>query len=116
LTDLEIARDLRAAADYLRTHRWIQGRASDDDGGACMGGAICEVVGWDCNLRPYVVALGFAKNQDAFLEWGDMGVWNDASSRTVDEVLGRLESTALGLEVRALAADKPAEELVAVGV
>jgi hypothetical protein len=33
--------------------------------------------------------------------------WNDAPSRTLDEVLDRFEATALALEVRALAAENP---------
>jgi hypothetical protein len=40
-------------------------------------------------------ALGFERFPLAFQ-------WNDAPGRTVEEVLDRLESAALGLEVRAL--------------
>jgi hypothetical protein len=119
MTDLEIARDLRNAAAYLRTHGWVQGSYGADGGSRCAAGALYSVTRDEIHnfLTPQVRALGFASTwHEHRMGVPALGDWNDTSGRTLDEVLDRLESTALGLEVRALAADKPAEELVAVGV
>lgn len=111
-TDLEIARDLRAAAEYLRTHGKCQGAFWDESDRYCTLGALVRVKGadlskvvqedWADTWAPYVEALGF-------LGTGDVYVWSDTSS--LDVVLDRLEATALALEVRALAAS--AESLAA---
>jgi hypothetical protein len=113
VTDLEVARDLRAAAEYLRTHGWIQGHPFARPGAdtpACMGGAIIQIGGRE-TCRQYADALGFGREEprSCVAFWGSMPVWNDTPGRTLDEVLDRLESAALALEVRALAAAQPAE-------
>ena len=110
-SDLRIAADLRKAADYLRTHGWIQGRAygitgPDGYGPACIGGAILETCGDQCSVE-YARALGLGLNEypedpDPSCFWGFMPAWNDTTGRTLEEVLDRLESTALGLEIKAL--------------
>jgi hypothetical protein len=126
LTDLEIARDLRRAADKLRRYGWSQDPVSYGTpyGPRCLVGAIVSVVGEGylsiysqeetppCDNWAMVLALapGMTIPEARLIDW------NDVPGRTLDEVLDRLESTALGLEVRALASDQPAEELVAVGV
>jgi hypothetical protein len=116
LTDLEIAGNFRKAADYLRANGHFKHGYSDPSGSAkCLSGVlayVCEsenVLYADYLGYGAYAALGFDRS-------GDLFDWNDADERTLGEVLDLLESTALGLEVRALAADKPAEELVAVGV
>lgn len=109
--DVEVARILRDAAVYLRAHGWTQGGYGNDGGERCISGALQSVCG--LSLHEYESgpdtilhsALGFS---DAFS--ADLFNWNDALGRTVEEVLDRLESTALALEVRALAAaEKPVE-------
>ena len=110
-SDLRIAADLRKAADYLRTHGWIQGRAygfitGDGDAPACIGGAILETCSDQCSVE-YAKSLGLGlpgvihPDNPSFF-WGLMPAWNDAPGRTLEEVLDRLESTALGLEIKAL--------------
>lgn len=112
MKDLQIAGNLRAAANYLRTNGWNQGGFGRPGESRCMAGAILSVTGTICSTvdRGHFRALGFIGKH-----WeteGEVGEWNDQPWRTFDEVLDRLESTALALEVRALAAEaasKPPE-------
>lgn len=96
MTDLEIARDLRAAAEYLRTHGWRQGDWEGPDGSVCLAGALLKTGSWQ---RAHVDALGLGYAVSTV----GVGQWNDTPGRTIDEVLDRLESAALNLEIRALA-------------
>jgi hypothetical protein len=82
-----------------------------------MAGAILEATGWGDPIDDYLLALGFrvappvelmAVANTLELE-GTGPCWNDQRERTLDQVLDRLESTALALEVRALAADSAAK-------
>lgn len=117
-SDLQTARDLRAAADYLRTHGWNQGSWGQHDGPRCIAGALLSASG-DRALTPYLAAMGFNATADDVLRGTkpDFGPWNDDPNRTLAEVLDRLESAALNLEIRALAAsDKPAEPQPAQGL
>lgn len=117
-SDLQTAKDLRAAADYLRVHGKLSGKGmtgfGEDGGPRCVIGAIGSVVP-ECEpvfmfdgtgnfsraARRYALVLGFSTE-------GDVYAWSDAS--TLEEVVDRLESVALNLEIRALAtADKPVE-------
>lgn len=115
MNDLKMAADLRAAAGYLRQAGWLQGHAGGHEGPACMVGAILEVTGWTDDPRDYLLALGFRAassleimtTQSALDLKGTGPCWNDQPGRTFEEVLDRLESTALALEVRALAAEAP---------
>lgn len=106
MNDLQMARDFRASADYLRAHGWQQGAFGKPEGPRCMAGSILSVTGKSCVAldRIYVATLGF--NVDGWEGPGQMGTWNDEPERTLEEVLDRLESTALALEVRALAAER----------
>jgi hypothetical protein len=117
-SDLDTARELRAAAGYLREHGWIQYQGGQDGGPRCLGGALLTAIGsgaWDCAaLNDDAAAMGFdapcsdcigTSPSDALVHWNDM------EDRTLDEVLDRLESTALALEVRHLAANQPAEKI-----
>ena len=91
--DLKIAADLRKAADYLRTHGWVQFDLGRDGGPRCLLGAfdsICAGREWPAMCALFPLAGGSIVN------------WNNAPGRTLAEVLDRLESTALGLEIRAL--------------
>jgi len=97
MNDLETAGKLRAAAAVLRHRGWCQGDWQGPNGSVCLAQSLVLVDGWK---RVPVDALGLA--------WS-VGEWNDQPGRTVDEVLDRLESTALALEVRAFAAETPAE-------
>lgn len=109
-SDLRIASDLRKAANYLREHGWTQGRAGiPGDGPACLAGGILWAAEYlpsqpDC-LRDYVTALGFVAPPTGYhgpdLFPGSAPDWNDQPGRTLEEVLDRLESTALGLEIKA---------------
>jgi hypothetical protein len=102
VNDLQIAKDLRSAADYLRTHGWRKGSATEGSA-PCLGVALQRASGIYDEVG--FAALGFTSGMD--LIW-----WNDAPERTFGEVLGRLESTALALEVRALATESVKEESV----
>jgi hypothetical protein len=123
-SDLEMAGDLRNAAAYLRGYGWRQGNFGGDGGPRCMAGAILSAKKIFCNKYDfnYSLALRFAPN--GFDGPGEIGTWNDAQGRTLDEVLDRLESTATLLEIRALAANQaaeplaetPSKDLVAIGV
>ena len=102
-SDLQIAADLRAAADYLRTHGHAKGIFLDRTGSACLLGAFGQAAGFTRLYQiaqpsdnwPPIQAMGFTSLADA------VG-WNDASDRTATEVIDRPESAALGLEIRAL--------------
>jgi len=109
MNDLRMAGTLRAAADYLRTCGWRQRSIGIDGGARCMAGALLSVTGEILPFRrPESVSaslsclLGFGRHAE------DMADWNDEYDRTFEEVLDRLESTALGLEVRALAEESKA--------
>jgi hypothetical protein len=97
MNDLETARDLRATATYLREHGWLQFALGVDGGPRCVFGGFESVTGDDyrrqCAMADALIGLPLVVN------------WNNAPGRTLDEVLDRLESTALALEVRALAAE-----------
>jgi hypothetical protein len=111
MNDLQTARVLRAASIYLQTRGWIQYELGSNGGPRCMGGAICSATGLD------EIAVKGSYDSDTILhicavlgfENFGVGRWNDQPGRTIEEVLDRLESTALALEVRALAAETPAE-------
>jgi hypothetical protein len=119
MSDLQIAKDLRAAADYLRTFGWTRrGTIGDPGEPRCAGGALYSAIGIDffadrgCAIRPHLVALGFTA--DVVWEMHNpftIACWNDTPERTVEQVLDRLESTALALEIKHLAATQPAESV-----
>lgn len=122
-SDLQTAKDLRAAADYLRTHGWIRFCLGEDGGPRCLVGAILSVgrlglpgadlFGWRDRTMTYVCPLvrsmGFSWGEDEGRDTlPSAAEWNNA--HTLDEVLDRLESAALNLEIKALAAaEKPVE-------
>jgi hypothetical protein len=116
--DLEVARDLRNAAGYLREHGWQQGSMGRKGGPMCLGGALWECVGRTRPIGSFSAALGIGHPQEPILalDWGGVAYWNDRPGRTLDEVLDRLESAALNLEIRHLAkqpaAPLPVKELV----
>jgi hypothetical protein len=117
MDDLQIARDLRAAAGYLKEHGWLRGAWAGPNGGHCMGHALVQVAeGLGPRVEAATAALGFRKFTwvpGCTLDGDDcLTAWNDNLGRTVDEVLDRLESTALALEVRALRDQRAARELV----
>jgi hypothetical protein len=118
VNDLQIARDLRSAADYLRTHGWWQGSGRGPNGGVCVAQAICMATEGVAN--EHARFLGFREPTRAETEnlwrdmkWADLPEtlpgWNDQPGRTLEEVLARLEETALLLEVRAYASDQSSE-------
>jgi hypothetical protein len=113
MNDLRTAKDLRAAADYLRTHGWCRFDYGYDGGPACLTGAIVIVSSGGMDLK-----LGL--QGDAYRVMKEQGFttrWNDCAGRTVEQVLEGLESTALALEVRALSRETQAslEEVVTMG-
>lgn len=102
-TDLEMARDLRAGAERLRVQGWLQGDYGLRGGPRCLQGSLFPNHQFGDDPGPGDIEKKLA--YDNVLELGcAMFAWNDAKGRTVEEVLDRLESTALALEVRALAA------------
>lgn len=106
MNDLDVARDLRAAANYLRVYGWIQDDYGNADGAKCIVGALIETAS-DMGIAA-IRALGCATD---FHEYyvnliPSISHWNDTPGRTVEEVLERLEATATLLEIRQLAADK----------
>jgi hypothetical protein len=114
VTDLEIAGELRGAANYLRTYGWRQDSLGQHGGSRCVVGAFLSTpdslatfrstVAMTEKIRDLAHALGFHWAEDEPTTQA-VSVWNDGLTRTVDEVLDRLESTALALEVRALASE-----------
>lgn len=114
MNDLQIAADLRDAANYMRKHGWI---ASTWE----LNGARCLVRGVTPDFNPNthvdserlairLNALGFESPLFSELKSREMAVdvtqavmWNDTPGRTAEQVIDRLESTALALEVRHLA-------------
>jgi hypothetical protein len=113
MSDLRMAETLRAAANYLRTSGWQQRSIGIDGGARCMAGALLSVTG---EVLPFRRPESLAARLSCILGFGptaeDMANWNDGYDRTVEEVLDRLESTALALEVRALAEESKAKRLV----
>jgi hypothetical protein len=108
VNDLEVAKDLRGAADYLRTHGWIQGALGEPGGSRCAMGAIysatSEYAYIEEDLWPDTPAFpGNALHR--------LAKFNDQPGRTAAQVIDLLESTALGLEVRHLAATRTAESV-----
>lgn len=69
---------LRAAADYIETHGWVQRTEEDVDGRVCLTGAVklCSPQAGDFHLiREVLWVRGRAES------------WNDAEDRTSDEVV-----------------------------
>jgi hypothetical protein len=91
LTPAEV---LDAAADYIRTHGWAQWQFKTCDGHVCALGAIYEVVGGYGDDR-----LAFDAAEDALIRTvgQTIGEWNDAPSRTADEVMDTLMEAAARL-------------------
>lgn len=119
MNDLQIARDLRSAANYLRNHGWSKQDFGRDGEARCLAGALCSVqrdrtgvVGMLFRSHwPAAEAMGF---ESGFAMVGPIAHWNDAKWRTLNEVLDRLESTALALEIRHLSHETQAPLEVAV--
>lgn len=110
VTDLEIAADLRSAADYLRTHGWTTGTYGLNGGARCLVGALvgprlstARLV----EILPDLRALGLERA--AWVSDAAATAWNDEPGRTLEEVLDRLESTATLLEIRAYASDQSSD-------
>jgi hypothetical protein len=61
---------------------------------------------------PVASALGFGGVCMTFDARPAMTRWNDAPQRTIEEVLDRLESSALALEIKVLATESVKEESV----
>jgi hypothetical protein len=104
MSDLETARALRGTASYLRIFGWRKHEPGYDGGPRCLGGALLSVTGEHPEgvIPERASALGQAMGFDT--RGAELALWNDAPERTLEEVLDRLGSTALGLEIRALAA------------
>lgn len=112
MNDLQTAGELRAAADYLRTHGWLQDCIGSQDGPRCIGGALWSVT----NLKRAYELAGVLREAAGWQagtfpghqSWHPMVDWNNSTGRSADEVTDLLESVALALEVRALAANSAA--------
>lgn len=111
MSDLETAGTLRAAAEWLRTKGWKQGEYNPG-GRGCLVGAIVSVQGFKSmseagsNINEWESLQALAPSSP--ICEAELVHWNDTRGRTLGEVLDRLESTALGLEIRALAANSAA--------
>lgn len=133
MTDLEVARELRAAANYIRVHGWRQGGYGEDGSARCLVGSLGSarrateaelegLIDWPslevlaAPLPPCTCGRCGTDDTSAYEE--KVINWNDTLGRTAEEVLHYLESSALALEIRALAASPeknpaPREEGVA---
>lgn len=81
--------DLLKAADLLRTAGWCQKTWHDRAGRYCLVGAIYEVS--EKGVREDAIALvRNYLNLGGYPPW----VWNDASSRTKEQVIAALEGAA----------------------
>lgn len=124
MNDLQMAGDFRAAAEYLRAHGWDQ-FAYEHEGAVCMVGAILAVTGrlgdayWNIG-DGVALALGMelegaGDGEGAIIRWND-----DVPDQTAEKVIDRFESTALALEIRALAScaaeAQPTEQPELVGM
>lgn len=80
---------LLKAADLLRTAGWCRTRRRDEAGRYCLLGSICEIS--EGVERENAIEL--VRN---YLNFGGrpLWVWNDASSRTKEEVIAALEGAA----------------------
>ncbi len=120
-TRVTLADVLRGAARYLQLHGWTQGQFFDLTGGtpdafppACVAGAISIAASGHCVAHPYTDlgdeaaddAIRATRTLAAYLDpdyasretsaIDVVGDWNDASGRTLAEVLDALTAAADG--------------------
>lgn len=106
--DVEAARILREAADYIREHGWCQDSLSSPSGRVCAIGAIKSVTmpdirdGWADDARHTTVVFGrFVYRRYNDVDWSGFGHvpdWNDTPGRTKEEVISALNDCAAWLE------------------
>lgn len=103
----EVAEVLEDAADYLEVHGWCQHTVQDQQGRACVLGAINIASGG------HTLGVGTCATLAVTRYLGDrrrpeyVPVWNDMAGRTGDEAIDLLKHTAKALRNGEIALDEP---------
>lgn len=90
MSTAEIVKMLKGAKELLVTKGWTKEEYEDSNGRYCIIGACVKAVDGETLLETQspdesvVEALGFESDGDAFL-------WNDCTSRTLEDVLARID-------------------------
>lgn len=97
---------LQKAASYIAEHGWTQGHSVDSRGRVCLEGAILRVSRMQspCMFANRWV-LPVIEEQYPGELWTDAHHWNDAYSRTQDEVITILEKAAVRASEQEVLAD-----------